>query len=103
MCLNQNNIKLFKKKAYFGGNFYCDCGAGNLEHPCKVLDTHVSTHGARNRVNSNDQSNGYTTTNTNAPRLSNNNVEFVSEETAGGEPTAALPPQQHEQHQMAQI
>jgi len=34
VCLRKNDISLFKSKLYFGGNFYCDCGAGNLLHPC---------------------------------------------------------------------
>jgi len=37
VCMNQNNIKILKNKLYFGGNFYCDCGAGNLLLPCRAM------------------------------------------------------------------
>jgi len=36
-CVPQNEITLLETdKHYFGGNFWCDCGAGNLAHPCKA-------------------------------------------------------------------
>jgi hypothetical protein len=104
VCLNQNNIKLYKKKVYFGGNFYCDCGAGNLEHPCKVLAAHCNSP-PTNANNTNDSS-------SKASRLPNESAILeqlvarrVSDEVvavAVDAPTA-MPPQQHEQHQVAQI
>jgi len=108
VCLNQNNIKLYKRKLYFGGNFYCDCGAGNLEHPCKVLSAHTPLTSS----NSNDAGNQPNLTNDSA--ISETTVRRTRDEavTAAPEEEAtqvtddaptAMPPQQHEQHQMAQI
>lgn len=38
ICVPQNQIKLMDpERHYFGGNFWCDCGAGNLELPCRAM------------------------------------------------------------------
>jgi len=38
ICYQKNNINLvtLSEKHFFGGNFYCDCGSGNLELPCRA-------------------------------------------------------------------
>lgn len=44
ICVPTNGIILLEgDRFYFGGNFYCDCGAGNLAKPClchKTLSDH---------------------------------------------------------------
>jgi len=39
-CVPMNRVKLLEpEKHYFGGNFWCDCGAGNLDAPCRANGT----------------------------------------------------------------
>jgi len=41
ICVPQNGIKLLERdQHYFGGNFWCDCGSGNLEKPCRARPLH---------------------------------------------------------------
>jgi len=38
-CYVPNNLNLMEPvKKVFGGNFFCDCGAGKFEKPCLVMD-----------------------------------------------------------------
>eukprot|EP01127_Copromyxa_protea_P002983 TRINITY_DN12887_c0_g1_i1.p1 TRINITY_DN12887_c0_g1~~TRINITY_DN12887_c0_g1_i1.p1 ORF type:complete len:393 (+),score=33.73 TRINITY_DN12887_c0_g1_i1:391-1569(+) len=37
LCVPKNKTKLLEpNKCYFGGNFWCDCGSGHLDTPCRA-------------------------------------------------------------------
>jgi len=41
ICVDLNDIKLLEpNQHHFGGNFYCDCGGGQLEKPCRAMGNH---------------------------------------------------------------
>jgi len=37
LCVPQNGVALLEPQHYFGGNFWCDCGSGNLAKPCRAM------------------------------------------------------------------
>jgi len=39
-CLPYTETKLIVKSMFYGGNFFCDCGAGNLDKKCRVSHAH---------------------------------------------------------------